>query len=728
MNRRLVLALAIVLALGGAAYWLTRGDERGSFSAPGAPASAPGESVAHTNPEDDPRLLESYEQRAAEENAPQSAAAPAPPESLVRGRVVDGRWRAIAGAVVAIDYRPADDFNFGDLAYSQQEIAVGETRTDTERAFELAVPPDWPVRVHARADGFSRAMLTDIFAGADLTIVLGPSATLLGRITRALDGSPVEGAEVRLFRMGGPTYTTVESDADGNYRLADVPPGLATLDIGTSWLADPQWTSIDLPAGARVVHDVALQDGAAVFGIVSDARTGAPIANAEVGAGWFFSHAVRSSATGEYELLGFGTPGVNEIFVRAQGYADARHEFPWTRMPSERTRLDFALDPAHRARGRVVEPTGLPVEGVYVAAVSAGGGSGTRDWKSTCTDADGRFVLDSLHPTHQHGLVLRATGWANLAYAFPHTEREIEDLDLGTFTLQRAGSLSGVVVDEQDEIVADVEVAMRGQNADSGVLLGGVYRPTLPDNLESRSVRTDQAGRFRFGDLAAGDYGFSVSRRTGTPARQPPVTLALGEQRTNLRFVLPSAGTIRGRVETADSLPVAGAEVHAKAEGQSEDSSPYLRARCESGGRFVIEGLEAELYTLRVERGWLDPKHAQDCASTQMRGVRPGDEVVITLARGVPLEGRVLTAENRPGEGTWVCATLDGLYLDSAYCDASGRFRLLVPDGALPQLDVYPTVRSDDWNGWTILHGAGGASFMNVPVGSEEFEFQLPAR
>jgi hypothetical protein len=226
--------------------------------------------------------------------------------------------------------------------------------------------------------------------------------------------------------MGGPSYATVQSDADGNYRLADVPPGLGTLEISTSWLADPEWTSIDLPAGARVPHDVALKEGATIFGTVSDARTGAPVADAEIGAGWTYSRPVRTSATGEYELRGFGGGGVNEIFVRARGYADARHEFPWTRMPIERTQVDLALDPAHRARGRVVDPAGQPIEGVYVAGVSAGGASGTSDWKGTSTDADGRFVIESLHPTHQHGLFLRATGWANLAYAFPNAEHEIE--------------------------------------------------------------------------------------------------------------------------------------------------------------------------------------------------------------------------------------------------------------------------------------------------------------
>jgi hypothetical protein len=727
---RSALVLGTILVLAAAVYVLTRSDDSRALA---PQASSPVVAA------DDTRLERSAlaaaavpemeaERAATEAPAIETAEPASADDARVRGRVVDQEDHGIPGASIVVDYKPGDDFNILDLAYSHQEIAVGTTETDSEGAFAIEVPPDWPMRVHARARGYSSALLTDVFAGADLTIVLGPSATLLGRITRERDGSPVADAEVHLFHLGGPSYGTVHSDSDGNYRLPDMPPGAATIEISTSWLADPEWTSIDLPPGAHIVHDVVLRDGVSIFGVVKDARTGAPIADAEVGAGWFYSRSVRTSPTGEYEVRGFGTPGVNEVFIRARGYADARHEFPWTRMPSERTQLDFALDPAHRARGRVIDAAGQPVEGVYVAAVSGQGASGTSDWKSTRTDTSGLFVIESLHPTHQHGLFLRATGWANLAYAFPPTEREIEDLDLGTFTLQRPGSLAGVVVDEQSEIVADVEVSLRGTNTDSGKLLGGVYRPTLPDNLESRSVRTDAAGRFHFGDLAAGNYGVNVSRRTGTPAQQPPVKLAEGERRTDVRFVLPSSGRIRGRVETADGAPLAGAEVHATPDGRANDSSPYLRARCESGGVFEIDGLEAESYTLRVERGWLDAEHAKDCASTQVKGVHPGEAIVLVLAPAAPIEGQVLTAEGRLAEGTWVSASLDGLYLDSAYCDAAGRFRLLVPQGTSPQITVRPTVRSDDWNGWTILEHTGGIDLINVPAGAENLEVSLPAR
>ena len=205
------------------------------------------------------------------------------------------------------------------------------------------------------------------------------------------------------------------------------------------------------------------------------------------------------------------------------------------------------------------------------------------------------------------------------------------------------------------------------------------------------------------------------------------MTLAEGEQRTDLRLVLPSAGTIRGRVETADGVRLAGAQVHATAEGQSDDSSGYLRARCGSGGMFEIEGLEAESYTLRVERGWLDAESARSSASTQMSGVHPGQEVVIVLARAAPIAGQVLTPEGGLAEGAWIVATLDGLYLDSAYCDAAGRFRLVVPLGTSPSLDVRPTTRSDDWNGWTIRDGIGGLTFGNVPAGTEDLVVQLPS-
>ncbi len=129
-----------------------------------------------------------------------------------------------------------------------------------------------------------------------------------------------------------------------------MPPGLVMLEIRASWLADPEWAAIDLPAGARVMHDVALREGVTIFGIVSDARTGAPIADAEIGAGYFYSRPVRTSATGEYELRGFGGGGVKEIFVGARGYADQRHAFPRGRMPTEPASPPNAADSVRRFR------------------------------------------------------------------------------------------------------------------------------------------------------------------------------------------------------------------------------------------------------------------------------------------------------------------------------------------------------------------------------------------
>ncbi len=726
---RPALFLGTILVLGAAVYVLTQVDEPPSSTLP-ASSSAAAAIDARIQP-DALHLPEASETESERSTTPapevETANLALAADSLVRGLVVDEEDRAVTGAAITIDYQPGDDFNILDLSYAHQKIEVGETRTDAEGRFAMVVPPDWPMRVHAHAEGHSSAIVTDVFAGADLTIVLGPSARLLGRITRALDGTPVDGAEVHLFRLGGPTYATVQSDADGGYRLDDVPPGLATLEINTSWLADPEWTSIDLPAGVSVVHDVALAEGAAIFGTVTDARTGAPIAGAEIGSGWFLSRAVRSGPGGEYELRGFGGPGVYEIFVRANGYADSHHEFPWTRMPSERTQLDFALGAAHRARGRVVDPGGRPLAGVYVAAVSDGGPSGAEDWKSARTDAAGCFLLDSLSPDHQHGILLRAEGWANLAYAFPHEEREVEEVDLGTFTLRRPGAIAGVVVGDDDEPFSKLEVELRGTNGDSGLLLGGVQSPPLPRNLNTRSVRTDSSGRFHFGDLAAGRFVVSVQRRLGQSIPQPSIDLAEGERRTDLQIVVPRGQKIWGRVETPAGEPVAGLLVCALAEGAEANPQLEVRCRTEGGGVFELAGLESVKYRLTFDPRSLAGPAVKGCAFTQKAGVMPGEELLVVLAQADTIAGYVLTSDDQPVEAAWVEARLDELQTEWTYCDAQGRFELTVPSGATVRVRALPTVKTDDFWGYEVLNEAPGVDLPSIAAGSTDLVLRMPA-
>ncbi len=731
---RAPLVLAIALVLAATIYVLTMDGEQDALEVHGKPADAADRSdqaESETRAPDSPAVSETESERSATA-APEldSAEIALAQAARVRGRVIDEEGDAVVGASVTIDYQPADDFNILDLDYGHQATVVGEALTDEEGAFAMEVPRDWPLRLYARAEGRFSALLEDVFAGAEVVIVLGPSTTLLGRITRALDGSPVEAVELSISLLSGPILATAESSADGSYRLSELPAGLATLRIQCQWLADPAWTQIELPRGGRVVHDVALEEGIAIHGTVSDARTSAPIAGAEIGAGWTFGRSVRSDPAGEYELRGFGGPDEYEICVRAPGYADARHEFPYTSMPAERTQLDFALVPGRRARGRVVDPAARPVEGAYVAAVGNADRGEVTDWKSARTDSEGRFLIESLSPERKHALFIRATGWANLVYSFPTDEIESEELDLGTITLQPPGTIEGLVVTEDGAPIADVQVGLRGANADSGALLGDGSKPVLPRNLDWRGVDSDSSGRFRFGDLPAGVFEISARRSSGLEGPSQLVGIFEGERRTDVRIVFPGSGEIRGTVETPDGRGLAGLTVTALAEGREV---PRLARRpsavSQEGGSFRFEGLDAESYTLFVDPRRSALHNAEGFAFTRLAHVRPGEErIVIMLAEPDTLAGQAFTAESLPATDAWVFADLEGEQVGLAASDAEGRFQLTVPRDCMIGIRAFRMETADTESGYQMRKDVPVLVLAPVPAGSKDLVLRFESR
>jgi hypothetical protein len=611
-------------------------------------------------------------------------------KALLRGRVVNPANTPIPDATVFVGYRPADDFNVLDLAYAQQDIAVGSVQTGADGSFAIEVPPDWPLRARAHAAGYSDAFYDDVFAGADLLFVLERGTALIGQVTRKQDGSPVEGTVVRLFRYGGPPLGEVRTGADGCYAIRDVPPGASVIAVESTWLADPPWTDVDLPQGAQVIRDFALEEGVSIFGTVSDAATGTPITDAEIGAGWTYDRPVRSGIDGTYELRGFGGPGVYEVYARADGYVDAKQDFGPQAMPIERTQLDFALAPGYSITGRIIDPSGTPIAQAYVAAVSDGGPDDIESWKSARTVADGTFEIRSLSPQHQYGLFVRASGWANAAYTLDPFSGT-SPMNVGDIQLQSAGSISGVVVDEAGRMRSDVTVGLYGNNADAGRLTA-MEHPAIPRNLATRNVRTDPAGRFHFGEVAEGGYTVRAKHRSGHSSDPQSVHVGSGERLAEIRLVLPSGLRLYGRALTPDGDGIPGARIHLVLTG-AQGKDRYTTTG--DGGSFEILGLDQGSYTLVVQDFITDED--TDRFTAVLNGVTPSEEELkIVVPRASIVRGVVLAPDGQPSPRAYVSALLGSIYLNAGFCDDKGAFELAVPEGILFDVHAVTTSPSSD--------------------------------
>ena len=106
-------------------------------------------------------------------------------------------------------------------------------------------------------------------------------------------------------------------------------------------------------------------------------------------------------------------------------------------------------------------------------------------------------------------------------------------------------TVTGLVLDQNDAVVADARVALRG------------------DGQRRRSTATDAAGAFRFERLAAGDYEIEVSR-DGFKAITERLTIG-SRQPAPLRIILPVAD-VRQDVTVSD----ASAQVNTDAGGNQD--------------------------------------------------------------------------------------------------------------------------------------------------------------
>ncbi len=691
-TRKLLIALAaaFVAVLG----WLAvRGRQ-----APGSDP-LPGPSVASdatTDSEEAPAELAASEARTASRSAAAAEAtdargAESDRDGLLAGVVMSETSGApLAGARVIVTRRPNSDYRFPDMNERNAREAVTEVVTDDAGRFEVAVPTALPLDLETRAAGHASRRRSHVFAGEDLVLWLMAAATLEGTLTRATDSSPVENALIVGWGDRRIEVCRTRTGLAGEFLFEDLPSGLLTLEITPEDAAVPPSRRVEVEAGTRTRVDLVLDPGVRIHGVVTD-PSGRPIAGAEVGLGGSFKRSTTTDVEGEYELLGVGGArrrDLTDLRARAEGHGGERAKLPFAEL-TEDTRVDFVLSAGRVATGRVVDPKGAPLAGVYVA------GSGTKsaeglsrtDWVSTVTDAEGRFTLNSLHPLIDHQLFLKRDGLGTRVYDFPADETERERVDLGDLVLHAGGRIEGVVTTSAGEAIPGHLVKLRGANGDLGR-----YRPdaeAIPKTWVTsvRESRTDSEGRFHFEDVPGGAFDVTTTV-PGQPSAKDEVSVELeeGQKVDGLSLMLELGIPITGVVLTPDGSPAPGIFVQV-AGGPDQ---PRIRARSGEGGRFELVGVteamgEVELFTIVASYNWYNPD-AQLGASPTARASAGDSNVKLVLREFVSLSGRVEDADGTPVVDAQVLAFRAGApqrkdnALKAARTDENGEFSLDLPE------------------------------------------------
>lgn len=640
------------------------------------------------------------------ERGPDSTADALPPpvdlETIDRvrdlhGIVEDGAGRAVAGARLQAVTRP---WQRGVVLASDRhddEIPGPATRSASDGTFSLPLRLGCKVGLRVEAEGYAPTLLTGCQPGERVRVRLRPGVAL--RVTVVDDeGASLPDVDLALSVTEGRSRLTRRgrTDADGIFRFADLPGGLtASIEAKLDPLGGWSRGKAPLPEEGEGQHELVLTSGRVVRGRITDAETGRAVAGARVGMGWTFFKEARTDTDGRYALGGWTGNNYHDIHVLGAGYG--RQD----KSVGRETEIDFALKRAFALTGRVLGVGERPMANAPVAAV----GSVTRDdaqatsTASGFTDAEGRFRLVDLRRDMPHLLVVMAEAHGRTLLEFdPPQTGEIE-LDLGDVRVPQGQRIAGRVLTDDEGPLPNARVTLTGANDDWARLRPDATEHTLTYYGREETRRSDDLGRFAFGDLAPGTYVLTADQEGGAPTTRrvllPPGT-DLDE--VDLRFLAEVA--LHVLVVDPEGQGIPGVMIRQVASGgsmllEATDASGQIVLRFPaSAGDVPVELWSPEDRPFLVPESITVPAHA--------------GEHKIVLQPAATIRGRLVGADGEVMVGSLVEARRNGERVAEAWVREGGRFVLEFEGGA--PVDVIYTGRT-----W-FIEGGRGSRVIRLPL------------
>lgn len=601
------------------------------------------------------------------------------PASRLRGRVEDASGEPVPEANVRLRPAPpppgtvglvprrsentADVQAGGDGTFLFAEVAPGAVTL--EASAEGLVPSD-PVEVRVPPGGEVQ----------DVVLVLGRGADVGGWITAG--GEPVGGARVRI------DLVQAESDAEGRYRLAGVPPGSKTLV-----LSHPAYKGrtqqVDVQPGENRV-DLMLERGATVSGRVVD-ESGAPRLGAELTLKNRSERGPRgyrasSGPGGRFEILAVAD-GSFDLEAKAEGFAPAVHPAVVEVAGRDVGGLEVVLERGATLSGRILGLEPGQLAAVEVTAERAG-------WspRSATVDHTGRYEIAALEAGDWHlrarlfGGRREADAWVAIAPG----DREVErDLKLGGGL-----ALDGLVLIE-DRPLPQTRVSLRGL-----------------DVTAERGVTTDHQGAFRFEDLEPGRYRVEVTHAERMLSQSEDLELAADREIVIEIATAVLAGTV---VDAGSGEGIAEALVYLQRLLGGTEPGPLTTVGTNAAGSFVTASLAHGRYRLTVRGDGYAPEER----TVDVEAGAPAEPLTIELD---PTTGLALTVRRATGEPpVWATVVVldEGgrqVHMEEPRLSDKGRGYLQqVPPGH-----------------WTILVKAAGSAvaLARASVPGQRLEVTLP--
>ncbi|HWS72472.1 MAG TPA: carboxypeptidase-like regulatory domain-containing protein, partial [Thermoanaerobaculia bacterium] len=278
-------------------------------------------------------------------------------------------------------------------------------RSDANGAFQLGGLAPGHYTFFAERTPYTQATVHDfdISSGAPLRIVMTSGGTITGHVF-GLSPAELSHAQVTAWASGDDVSAPV--DSNGNYRLEGAPTGSVRMRASTmtgmvgSSRNSPTKT-VQVEPGAVVQVDLEFRNDTVVRGRVT--RNGAPLANAVV------DFIPRSGSTGtRVSAQSDGSGSYNATGLEDGSYrvavVDIERFTPYSTTYEVKGSGTFDIDiKAAPVRGRVTDSgTGQGIGEARVELRSAANSTDFLGMRSTVTDANGGFLLDSVSPGAYH--------------------------------------------------------------------------------------------------------------------------------------------------------------------------------------------------------------------------------------------------------------------------------------------------------------------------------------
>ena len=232
----------------------------------------------------------------------------AAPDLLVGGSVTDGDGTPLTGATVTLT--------------DPQGRQLDHTWTDEHGGYRLS-PPTGGTYIVICASGRYQPSAA-LVAVADQPVrhdmTLRSTGVLFGSVRLAPQGRPVPASIVTLIDASGAVAATVVTGPDGGYELRDLAEGTYTLAVSTDGL-QPTASSVTVPLGGRLRHDVELTGRCRLQGTVLAASSQRPVDEALVTLVDGHGDVLSTQLTGPDGRYDFDDLGNGDYTITASGYA-----------------------------------------------------------------------------------------------------------------------------------------------------------------------------------------------------------------------------------------------------------------------------------------------------------------------------------------------------------------------------------------------------------------------